>query len=687
MKLRWMIMPLMCLLIGGCGTGKGGGGTVDAMVSVPDLSSYAKIGLLEKPTIVNPQFEGTAGWKLLEGYQIDPKGGRNGGGALFYERTDPAKYPLLGQDISLQPGIRYKFGVWVKTECVANESGGATICLEFYKNGKWIAGQYPAGIEGTKDWTRVESVGTVPADAERAELELYLRPQAMGKAWFDDVTIEPEKPRMITYMIQPAMESISSKDGHVLLGLYLDSFYCKLPDTIKEADLIVRVEALSGGKVVSETASFIKDGRIAADVGRLPEGAASLRVTMLDTRHKWIMGEESIPVTVTAGRQPPANACLLDSRGRMIVNGKPFLPVGLYHGTLTRKDVDIIAKSPFNCVMPYNSLSMGFKDSQKKGTEGIQEIMDFCQTKKLKIIFSIKDVYAETTYAPTTLGVEGESAIVEKAVTSFKNHPALLAWYVNDELPTSMLDRLTARRREVNRLDPFHPTWAVFCDFNEVPAYGPTCDIVGVDPYPIRDANSHDMELVRLAMEMTKRAVGTTEGMATWAVPQIFNWGCYDKKAKEDRKAYESTCRDPTESEMISMSLLCAIMGAKGFIYYSYFDLKKKVSVPDYGRRWPEVCRMGELMVSLAPFLLADSDGPAVTVNAESGKIMAKAFKDDKGSVRVLIAGIGPGDSKATLTVSSSVPLKSKFGKCVSLRNGQYRFQGADICSDILEGE
>ena len=198
------------------------------------------------------------------------------------------------------------------------------------------------------------------------------------------------------------------------------------------------------------------------------------------------------------------------------------------------------------------------------------------------------------------------------------------------------------------------------------------------------------MEIVQHAMEMTQRAVGTPEGVAVWAVPQIFNWGCYDKRAKNDRKLYLSTYRDPTEKEMVAMSLLYAIMGAKGFVYYSYSTIEgvsAKAALPDYDRRWPEVCRVGALMVSLAPFLLADSAGPAVTVNVESGKIMAKAFKDDKGNVRVLVAGIGPGASKATLTVSSSVPLKSKFGKCVSLGNSQYRFQGADICSDILEGE
>lgn len=275
-------------------------------------------------------------------------------------------------------------------------------------------------------------------------------------------------------------------------------------------------------------------------------------------------------------------------------------------------------------------------------------------------------------------------------VTSFREHPALLAWYINDELPTNMLDRLTARRREVNRLDPFHPTWAVFCDFAEVPVYGPTCDLVGVDPYPVADATTRDMRRVRFGMDMTARAVGTPDGMAAWVVPQIMNWGCYNPTAKLDRAYYQAKFRDPTEDEMISMSLLCAIQGATGFVYYSFSDVSGVISAsakPDFARRWPEICHMGAAVRALAPFLLSERSGPAVTVTVEAGEVLAKAFADDAGRLRLLVAGVGPGASKATLRLASPVPLRSVYGKCTTLADGQYRFQGNDICADILASE
>ena len=592
------------------------------------------------------------------------------------------------------PGGRYRVGAWIRTENVtAGASGGATICVQYLQGGKWIGGEYPPGVVGTQDWTRVEMITTVPPEADQCQVTFYLRPRATGKAWLDEVTITAEKPRWTAYLIRPGRETIPPTDGRILLGSQADLPASVLGGAGGAGNLACRIEAVCGGRVVGDVVAPVRDGRIAADLGTLPEGAARLRLTLLDPKQRLTLGETAVSVTVAA---PPAavpvQACVIDERGRAIVAGKPFLPVGLYHHAFaTREDLDLIAASPFNCIMPYNSLSLQFKESAKTGIAGISEVLDACQAKGVKIIFSIKDVYAGTTYAPTTvLGAEGEAAIVEKAVTTFRAHPALLAWYINDELPTSMLDRLTARRREVNRLDPFHPTWAVFCDFAEVPVYGPTCDIVGVDPYPVADATTRDMRRVKFGMDMTTRAVGTSAGMAAWVVPQIMNWGCYDEKAKNDRAYYQTKFRDPTEYEMIAMSLLCAIQGAKGFIYYSFSDLTGVIGAsakPDFERRWPEVCRMGAAVTALAPFLLSDTEGPAVTVRVEAGEVLAKAFQDDKGRLRVLVAGIGPGESKATLTVAGAAPLRSTYGKCVAAAAGQYRFQGTDICADILASE
>jgi hypothetical protein len=66
------------------------------------------------------------------------------------------------------------------------------------------------------------------------------------------------------------------------------------------------------------------------------------------------------------------------------------------------------------------------------------------------------------------MGAKGETAVITKVVETFKDHPSLLAWYLCDELPVSMKERLEKRRALVNRLDPFHLTiqcfisWMIF---------------------------------------------------------------------------------------------------------------------------------------------------------------------------------------------------------------------------------
>ena len=62
----------------------------------------------------------------------------------------------------------------------------------------------------------------------------------------------------------------------------------------------------------------------------------------------------------------------------------------------------------------------------------------------------------------------------------------------------------------------------------------------------------------------------------------------------------------------------------------------------------------------------------------------AQAFADGEGNLRVLIAGVGPGTSKATITISDYPDLSSQFGASTNLGAGQYEFEGTDVCSDIL---
>jgi hypothetical protein len=188
------------------------------------------------------------------------------------------------------------------------------------------------------------------------------------------------------------------------------------------------------------------------------------------------------------------------------------------------------------------------------------------------------------------------------------------------------------------------------------------------------------------AMEQSREAMAPgTGGLPLWVVPQAHNTGLYNPSINKDRETLLANSRAPSEEEMRSFSLLMAIKGTRGFIFYSYFDLLKPAVLPDFDRRWKELCNVGALLRELQPFLYSEETAPAVTIKTIQGKVNSAAYKTADGKVMVLITGTGPGTSEAEITVADSANLQARYGKTESLGGGTYRFKGTDICSDVLE--
>ena len=681
------------LVLAGCVTGKKAAVRSEATVEPTDLGAYRKVEApaIPTPVLQNPDFEnGAGGWTLPAGYRHVRGEGRNGTGALLYERSNPADYPLGRQAIHLQPGARYHFSVWIKTEDVRGDDVlGATFCVDFLRDGKWLTGLYPRGLMGTTDWTLVAISGTVPPDANACSLTLYMRKGSTGKVWFDDVAITPLGRPGVAHLLRPLQSRFLTDDGQ--FAIHWDFF---MDPNERRTELMSHVEVKRGDTVV-KTAQFpCRDLLSLGNLGHLPAGSLTLRVMLLDPAAKAILSEQEIPATCVDPATIPSTAVRMDARGRTMIGNQPFLPIGLYLGSVDTATLETIAASPFNCVMPYGSLSLALKDSPRQGAERVREVLDACDAKGVKVIFSIKDVYEGARHCPPQWnGVTGATAITTAAVNAFRDHPALLAWYICDELPLSQAPEVEARRRLLHQLDPWHPSWAVYYQFTDFAGYASTADILGVDPYPIQDPAKHDMNIVEFAMRAANTTLGTgmPGGLPLWAVPQAFNMALYTFSngrrldRTEDRELVLRKGRTPTEEEMRSMSLRMAIGGARGFIFYSYYDLLKPAVKPDYEQTWGDLCRIGALLRELQPFLYSEEKAPELSVKTIKGEVNAAAYKTADGKVAVLVTGKGPGESEAELVIAGTDTLTSRFGKCDALRGGRYRFKGADICSDILQ--
>jgi len=264
----------------------------------------------------------------------------------------------------------------------------------------------------------------------------------------------------------------------------------------------------------------------------------------------------------------------IDEHNRFILNGEPFFPIGLYvvQSLSDTSQLDEIASSPFDTLMNYN-INSG-DDIQ------ITNYLNQLETRNLNLIFSLADYFDN--------GQADIDTITQK-VNTFKIHPAIISWYLNDERdPATYLTQLEERYAKIRELDENHPVWSVHWNTDWVIQEVHTTDIVGVDPYPI---GNHPITLVS---QMADAA--NASGKPLWLVPQIFSWTDYPG----DPRA--ATGYPPTKEEMRAMTYLAVNHGAKGLIYYSYFNI---VDDPDYDTRWPQIKGIASEIDQLRPVFLS----------------------------------------------------------------------------------
>ena len=115
--------------------------------------------------------------------------------------------------------------------------------------------------------------------------------------------------------------------------------------------------------------------------------------------------------------------------GTLQVDGAPFFPVGFYVHDLSTADWEWMQVNGINTVLTYTN---GLKSEKtSKVTPGdlaqMGAFLDAAAARKIKVFLSLKDLYDMKNKGVDNAG------IVTTIVTAFRNHSALLGWYLNDE--------------------------------------------------------------------------------------------------------------------------------------------------------------------------------------------------------------------------------------------------------------
>ena len=546
--------------------------------------------------------------------------------SLMYTNENPAVYQMATQSVPavlLRGGCYYTLSATIKAHGLNTSTvgGGATLAAQW--NAPPFYGDYlGSGPSGFSNWTTQSMTFVYPVSAPPMTVAAYVRPLVpgtnktpVGNAFWGNFSLRADPP--------PRMKSF------VLSPVYRGRITATAP-----APIVVEVRLhFEEAATISVQAVLTRNGHSGVVVEKQmsgpytfpatgPPGARTVALEFRVSPLTLEIGEYTVTVTctgtATAGDvcgspqrhnftrvndHVPNPAVYIDQLRRTIVGGKPFFPVGWFFGAgeeMTKENhrFELLARSPFNTVMPYG--------------ESSTVNLDAAHTLGMKVVSSLKQVYfglpAVDGKAPAPItSIAAEAPYLRKRIAAAKGHPALLAWYTNDELSQSFLPQIRTHYEVFRESDPDHPTWQVLCEAGHFSDYLGSFDIIGSDPYPIGRPNQGAWGVRE---EINDTVVETAAARPVWATLQAINWKLYDPAMCSGQ------CHTPNASEVRSMTWQSIALGANGLFFWEFNDLYRNPDV-SFNESFAYFSAVAEEVLRFSSVLLSEN-GPAFVPGAST---------------------------------------------------------------------
>ena len=577
------------------------------------------------PLFPGGDFEsGGEGWNLPSPFWKIKKGlGLNKSSALslVVRKGQKIKWPESGF-FDVEGGLAYRLEGWQKTDefKIARRKGDPKLYFMVYDAAGKKLGCF-GGASRVVDnsvrndgWYRVEGdTRILPAEAVKARLHIWSY-DGVGNAQFDNIVVRPMVVNPVDQLCCSAYRN-EAWEGKVAFSTAYSVNPLKNPDGALECEL-----EYTGAKGVERAAGVLSGGiaTVKLPVESFAFGRNEVRLTVRRRDGTKVLGSSSCSFTRESAPMP--RKVTFDSRHRTIVDGKPFFPLGMYWGDVTAEDIATYTNGPFNCLMPYK------RPDERK--------LDICHAAGVKVIYPISGMFIELAKAKTPQQAAAiNSKSIRGRIRRYRMHPAVLAWYLADEMPLKYEPMLTARRTMVHEMDPDHPTWIVLDKPADVRPLINGFDVIGTDPYPIGNHGDENRTAIGLAAGWARQAKKATYGFKPmWQVPQAFDWGCY--RTSETNR---TEVRMPNYDELRSMTWQAIAAGANGLVYYSFSALHKG---KDWQKArtaggWENLCKVAREVKAYESVILSDGEIPRI--EGVQDDVAARAWRHE-GRVHLLLA-------------------------------------------------
>ena len=581
-------------------------------------------------------------WSLSGKFRIARGDGHNGSGGLCWESAEPCgKLHVARQRLQgVKPGDLLVFEMLVRKDGFKTAgSQGAVFSIEMRdENDKWIRALYATtkSVKTDGEWTRVRSSGMVPMNTRNAVVVIYVSGDSQGRVCWDNIVVGKVATDPVEFVCTSAYRDMAA-DGKVDFHSALN-----IPEkhSGSKVEAFFRWNGADGGVVRRQAGRLAKDeASITLDVAELTAGRQDVTCELLADGK--VIGSSSTPFTRVAAI--PRRNVWIDQHGRCIVNGKPFFPLGMYWNPNERQ-MAAYTNGPFNCVVHYEMMT--------------PRKLYFCRAHGLMSLSAIdRKLWNAANDTSKPDGIGSAMTRLVKAIDAIKDHPALLGWYVGDEVDVSRVKGQIALNRFIAEQDPGHPTYAVQDRTYDLRRFLPTADVIGLDPYPV----AH--KPVRMVTDFMREGRKALFGARPfWSVPQAFSWQWYRAEAKD-------TERCPTFAEMRSMNWQHIANGANGLFSFAYHCYFYPLNKQDWRPLWALAVAANREVAKMIPVLL--SVDPAPSAKGDSEDLVCRTWMKG-GDLYLLVCNI------------SDKPLYAS----ADLSAGSWRMSGVEVGSPgAMDGE
>ena len=264
-----------------------------------------------------------------------------------------------------------------------------------------------------------------------------------------------------------------------------------------------------------------------------------------------------------------------DEYGRMFINNELFFPFSIYVRYGNESELMAINRTHLNFITPWY-------ESYKESLNDTLNMIDKTQNSRLKILIHLVDLFHIDMDTCETLNLEEDYKKFVKKINNFKDHPLIMGWYINDEIPECFNEHIRNRTLTIHELDPDHPTVSIENKRKHSNTFINTTDVYGMDCYPIGLYNK--TEDINCYEGHNKVYNDLLKTKAMWPVPQIFDWTAVTSMGIKSRA--------PTLQEMKCMTWQALVAGARGLIFYSILEIFSMSNITPFESRWKDIIEL-----------------------------------------------------------------------------------------------